>query len=217
MKKLPLALLLCLPLAVALPACKKDVDYSAYVSEYRKSVYYYKDDDVEVKIYGVDRETPYAMDGIKGNMNSLTEIYFYSKGTPDTVEVQVAGQGGEMSYLAVTQNFYLSFSGTDLSGASLPVTLLIDGKEKKISADNVAEEGVIDGKRALEYVKEYDGDSFKALTEGKTFNAEIYVRLIYDGGCYYYVGVCDRDKNVHAYLVDGADGRIVAERESKAE
>ncbi|MDE7401348.1 MAG: hypothetical protein K2N17_04775, partial [Clostridia bacterium] len=64
---------------------------------------------------------------------------------------------------------------------------------------------------------EYDKASFDNLTEGRNFSGEISVRLLYDEGCFYYVGVCNREKQVHAYLVDGVDGRIIAERESEAE
>lgn len=216
MKKFVMNLAFCIPLALFLPflpACKKKTDYFSYVSEYRKSFYFYEDDNISLKIYSVDKETPYALDGVKGNMTTVTEIYFTSAKTANEVEIALAGTGGEMSYLAVTQNFYLSFTSDILSGASIPVTLNIDGKETKIDAFNVAEEGTIDGKTALKCVREYDGETFNALTDGSSFAGEIIIRLLYDNGCYYYVGVCNRDKQLHAYLVDGASGRIIAERE----
>lgn len=220
MKKFALSLAACVPFTLFLPflpACKKSADYYSYVSEYRKSVYFYEDDGISLKIYTVDKETPYALDGVKGDVNTVTEIYFASQKSANEVEIELAGVGGGMNYLAVTQNFYLSFTGDVLSGASVPVTLNIDGTEKKIDVFNVAEEGVIDGKTALKCVREYDGESFANLTEGNRFAGEITVRLLYDEGCYYYVGICNREKQVHAYLVDGTSGRVIAERESTAE
>lgn len=216
MKKFLLSLALSVPALLFLSGCKKSVDYFSFVSEYRKSFYFYEDDTLSVKIYSVDKETPYSLDGFKGAVSNVTEIYFEYKSGASEVEIELLGQSGEMSWLAVTRNFYLSFSGENLSGASIPVTLNIDGKEKKVDVFNVAEEGTIDGKTALSYVCEYDGDAFKQLTDGTAFAGEIIIRLLYDDGCYYYVGVCNREKEIHAYLVNGADGRIIAERQQAA-
>ncbi len=217
MKKFLLCIILSLPALLCLSACKKSVDYFSYVSEYRKSVYFYQDDLISVKIYSVDKETPYALDGVKGDVSNVTEVFFEYKNSADSVEIELLGHGGEMSWMAVTRNYYLSFAGEGISGASIPVTLNIDGKEKKIDVFNVAEEGTIDGKTALKCVREYDGDTFSDLTNGSNFAGEIIIRLLYDDGCFYYVGVCNRESNVHAYLVNGTDGRIIAERESVAE
>ena len=39
------------------------------------------------------------------------------------------------------------------------------------------------------------------------------MRLLADEGkCYYYVGVIDREGNTAAYLVDGENGNVIAER-----
>lgn len=217
MKKFLLSLIIGLPVLLCLSGCKKNVDYFTFVSEYRKSVYLYKDDVVSVKIYSVDKETPYSLDGVKGAVTEVTEVFVEYAKSADEVEIELLGHGGEMSWMAVTRNYYLSFSGGDLSGTSIPVVLNIDGTEKKIDVFNVAEEGTIDGKTALKCVREYDGDAFSSLTEGSAFAGEIIIRLLYDDGCYYYVGICNREANVHAYLVNGSDGRIIAEHTSEAE
>ncbi len=212
MKKFLAAFLLVTPAAVILSSCKTQTDYFEYVSEYRHGVYYYEDDNFEIKVYSVTRETPYALDGVKGKTEELTEIYFCPESTPKEVNFELNGQGGEMSYLSVTQNFYLSFGGGNFSGAVIPAKLTVDGKEYSFDLTNVAEEGTIDGKHALKCVYEYDRESFEKLTEGNSFRGEINLRLLYDEGCFYYVGLCDRSGSVHAYLVDGVDGRIIAER-----
>lgn len=211
MKKFLCILAAGIPALMFFSGCKKSADYFSSVSEYRKSVYFYSDDLMNIKIYSVDKETPYALDGYKGEVSNVTEVYFeYASGASE-VEIELLGQSGEMSWLSVTRNFYLSFAGEDLQGASIPVTLNIDGKEKKVDVFNVAEEGTVDGKTALKCVREYDKDTFDALTDGTAFNGEIIIRLLYDDGCFYYVGVCNREGNVHAYLVNGSDGRIIAE------
>ena len=206
-----------LPLLLSLSGCKKSVDYFTFVSEYRKSVYMYRDDLISVKIYSVDKETPYSLDGVKGAVTNVTEVFVEYANSADEVEIELLGHGGEMSWMAVTRNYYLSFSDCDISGASIPVTVNIDGTEKKIDVFNVAEEGTIDGKTALKCVREYDVDAFTSLTDGAAFAGEIIIRLLYDDGCYYYVGICNREANMHAYLVNGTDGRIIAEHTSEAE
>lgn len=221
MKKNLTAFVFCSAAAIGalsiLSACKKSVDYNDYISEYRKSVYLCKEDGFELKIFCSDRETPYALDGMKGNMATVTEVYYSCNASPSSVVIEIDGQGGEMSYMSVTNSFYLSFSGDLGDKQSVTVKLDVDGRESETEVKNVFENGTIDAQSALKCVTEYDGETFGRLNKGNYFSGEIAVRLIYDDGCYYYIGVCDRDKNVKAYLVNGADGRIIAERESSAE
>ncbi len=215
MKKIALTLALTIPLATFAVSCNKSVDYNRYISENRRSVYYYKDDDTELKIYCVDRETPYSPDGVKGNMTTLTEVFYKCGGSPSEVEVEFDGRGGEMNYMAVTQSFYLSLGGKMTDREYLKVKITADGKTTEFQVGNVMQTGTISPAKALECVIEYDGESFTKLTEKGAFYGEISVRLLYDDGCYYYVGVCDTNRHVHAYLVDGKNGRIITERESE--
>lgn len=194
-------------------ACSAQVDYYDYVSEYRSGVYIFSEDGEELKIYCSQRETPYSSDGIKGEMNSTVEVFYRPEGSPDSVEISIGDLGGEMSYQSVTQNFYMCFTADDFDASSVEVRVTADGSEKTITAMNVREEGVIDGRQALKCVTEYDGARFEKLTEGARFSGEIYIRLLYDEGCFYYVGVCDREGNTHSYLLNGTDGRVLAEKD----
>lgn len=215
MKKFLPVLFALIPVCLLSSACKKQVDYFSYVSEYRKSVYLLKEDNYELKIYCTERETPYLLNGVKGDTTTVTEVYYFCEKTPQSVEIEISGQGGEMSYIATTRNFYLSFTG-EFEGSEINVNLNVDGKEVSLCAHSVAEEGVIGGKSALKCVREYDKNTFDELSEGGNFNGEIQIRLLYDDGCFYYVGVCDRSGNVHAYLVDGTSGRILAEKQGNS-
>ncbi len=193
--------------------CAKEVDYYDYVSEYRSGVYIFSEDGEELKIYCSEREAPYSSDGIKGEMNSTVEIFYRPEKSFDSVKISVGGLDGEMSYQSVTANYYMCFTADDFDAASVDVELTCDGQTKTISAQNVREEGVIDGREALKCVTEYDGARFEKMTEGARFAGEIYVRLLYDEGCFYYVGVCDREGQTHAYLLDGTSGRVLAEKD----
>ena len=220
MKKIFMGGICCLALAAScltiLPSCNKGVDYLNYVSENRRQVYLCKEDDIELKIFLSDRETPYCADGVKGNMTTVCEVYYKCNSSPSSVTAEVESFNGEMNYMSVTNSFYLSFSADIQEKESLRVKLTIDGKEREIDAKNVFESGTIDYKSALNCVVEYDKDRFINLTQRNFFLGEIGIRLIYDDGCYYYVSVCDRDNQVKAYLVDGKSGRIITERESSA-
>lgn len=193
--------------------CGGGTDYASFISEKRTAVYLYEDDDISVKLHFSVREEPYLSDGYKGEMTPLCEVFVHFSQSPDKVEVQFDdGRGGEMNYMSVTDSFYLSFSG-EFSGDKITLKLVWGNSEKTVEAQNVMYDGVISCEDALESAMQYDGETFSALTDGKNFLGEIYVRLLSDAGkCYYYVGVCDREGIINAYLVDGENGNIIAER-----
>lgn len=196
-------------------ACSKKIDYFSFVSEYRHDVYIYEDDKVSLKIFLSDKETPYVCDGVKGETSPVCEIYYKPAKTPQSAEIDIGGLGGEMNYMSVTRTFYLSFAYDKTFGTEVEAKITADGESFDYTAGNVREEGTIDGVSALKCVTDYDGEQFSSLTEGKNFRGEIGIRLLYDGGCYYYVGVSDREGNTHAYLLDASDGRIISERKSE--
>lgn len=175
------------------------------------------EDSFELKIFCSEKETPYTLDGVKGEMATVCEVYYKCNTSPSCVVAEVEGYSGEMSYMSVSSSFYLSFSADIFDAESLAVKLTVDGNESEIAVRNVFEAGTIDWQSAINCMVEYDRERFESLTNRNTFFGEIGVRLIYDDGCYYFVSVCDREKNVKAYLVDGKSGRIITERETQAE
>jgi hypothetical protein len=224
---------------LGLTACTAKVDYYQYVSEVRKSIYLYEDDNMSVKLYFSSRESPYKSDGIKGEMNDIVEVYVSLNKSCNELDVAFEGFEGEMNYLAVSQNYYLCFSGENVSKDEIDVKLTIDGTASEVTCGNVvvgvgvggdtesnssagSSSGngaggsacgeIITPRTALKCVTEYDAELFKSLTNGKIFNGEIYIRLLFNDGCYYYVGVCDTSSNITSYLVDAVTGRIIATR-----
>ena len=213
MKKF-LSLLLILCTAVCLfCGCGKKVDYSNFVSERRSNIYLYSNDGLEIKIYLSERETPYSTDGIRGDISPFTEIFVTLPKTHDEVEISVADINGQMNYKSVENCYYLSLSGGNISGESVSVTLTCDGESAEYSAVSVLYDGVISCDDALKCVIDHDGELFETLTQRDIFLGEIFVRLLFDEGCYYYVGVCDREKKISAYLVDGERGTIIATKQ----
>lgn len=215
LKRLLTALALCAVCALtcAVAGCTKKTDYNLYVSERRASVYLYEDDDVSLKIYCSQKEQPYAADGYKGNVCDLTEIFVKLNKTAEKVEINAEGLGGEMNYSAVDKNYYLSFSSPDFASDSVQVTLTVDNTEKTYTAQSVKNERVLSCNDALKCVVEHEPELFDSLTANGLFDGEIFIRLLYDEGCYYYVGICNKQGNITAFLVDGERGKIIAKKQ----
>lgn len=212
MKKLLLFTAGLLISALTLSGCSKSVKYSDYISEKRTDIYLYEGDDTKIKIYCSQREQPYAADGIKGDVSDFIEIFVSLPKNPETLEVDAEGLGGEMNYRAVENDFYLSFTAQPFKEGNITVKLDCDGKTSEYTAQSVKSGALITCEQALNCVIDHDKSLFSSLTDGNLFAGEIYVRLLYDNGCYYYVGVCDRQKNMNAYLVDGERGKIITSK-----
>lgn len=216
MKKFLLPALAFLTSVTVLGGCAKSVDYLSYISEKRTDVFLYSDDGLEIKIYVSEKETPYCADGIRGEVSPLTEIFVTLPKNYDEVNISVGNVGGEMNYRSVENLYYISSSEGKFEGGNAEVTLSYGGESKTYTAQSVLYDGVMDCDGAVNCVIEHDAEFFKSLTQNNIFCGEIYVRLLYDEGCYYYVGVCDRNKKINAYLVDGERGKIIATKELDA-
>ena len=192
--------------------CKKSVNYLNFISEKRTDIYLYSDDEIEIKINIAERENPYSTDGIKGNMSAFCEIFVTLPKNYDEVSISVAEIEGQMNYKSVENCYYLQ-SGGNITGDTAEVTLSYGGESKKYSAVSVLYDGVISCEDAVKCAIDHDGDLFKSLTNKDIFLGEIFVRLLFDDGCYYYVGVCDRDKKITAYLIDGERGNVIATKQ----
>ena len=210
MKKLVLVLSLIVCAACALAGCSKQMNYLDYVSERRSNIFVYEDDTVNVTVYCTEKEQPYAADGIKGEMNPLVEIFVSLPKNPQELCVSVEGYEGEMNYQSVNNRYYLSFSAPAFKKTSLEVTLTADGVDSVYTALTVIYAGVMSCNDAVLCAVEHDRALFESLTANGLFDGEIYVRLLYDEGCYYYVGVCDKENHIYAYLIDGEHGKVIA-------
>ncbi len=193
--------------------CKESVNYLDYVSEKRTDIYLYSNDGLEIKIYLSEKEMPYCADGIKGDVSKLCEIFVTLPKNYEEVNIYVGGIDGEMNYKAADNLYYLSSSGCNVSGDSTAVTLKYGETSAEFTAMNVKYKGVLSCDEAASCIIEHESELFKSMTENGVFLGEIYVRLLYDEACYYYVGICDRNGKITAFLVDGEKGKIIAKKE----
>jgi hypothetical protein len=209
-----LATLLTIVIAVCtLAACAKQVNYLDYISESRFDVFLYKDDATEIKIQCLKKEQPFSADGYKGEVCDIAEIFVTLPKNPPTVEVSLEGYEGEMNYQAVERLYYLSFSAPAFKKSGVDVTLTFDGESKVFTALSVKDDSVMSCEKAVLCVADYASELFESLTSNGLFDGEIFVRLLYDDGCYYYVGVCDKSKLITAFLIDGEHGKVIAKKE----
>ncbi len=195
--------------------CAAEVNYGEYVSENRYGLYLYEDDGIKIKLSTAKKESPFVADGICGKTGDLTEITVKTEKSHS--QAQITSQsftGGDMSYLSARDAWYISFGGAP-EGGEIKVTLTLDGEKTDYTLQSVLTDEVMSGESALGCVREHASGLFEELTENGTLNAEIFIRLLYDGKCFYYVGVCDREGRINAFLVDGQSGKIVAEREHR--
>ena len=199
-------------ITAVLCGCSGKMDYTKFISEKRSAIFLYKDDTCDLKINCVSREEPFNSDGICGDMCDLIEVFVSFDRNPETVEISLNGHSGEMNFEAVEQRFSLTFTSPAIEGDGVDVQLTLDGATKSVRALSVLDKGVLSCEEALICAVEHDRALFESLTDRRDFAGEIYIRLLYDDGCYYYVGVCDRDKNITAYLLDGGVGKVIASK-----
>lgn len=198
---------------VAVFGCAKEIDFTAYISEKRTDIYVYSDDETQITAYCSQKEQPYVADGILGEPCQIVEFFVKFTKPHEEVTISVGDLGGEMSYRSVDNDFYLSLSAEPLAGGSVDAALSVDGESRNYTLLSVRDDSVMSCENAVLCVVEHDRELFDGLVENGVFKGEIYVRLLYDEGCYYYVGICDRDKNLTAFLLDGVKGKIIATKQ----
>lgn len=199
-------------------SCQKQVDYFAYVSELRDNIFFAAQGEYSLSIYSMEREYPYQTDGIKMQINRITEIRFFAPSGDKNCHIsfQVDGkeQGGEMSYDNVKTQYYYSCSLDVSNLKEISCIVTYDKTSIDLVAKSVRTQNTITPKNALEIVQEDEKELFNGMTDKYGFAGEIYLRLIYEENPYYYVGIIDRNGKVTAFLLNAESGKILAKRKS---
>ena len=199
----------------------KDVgklDYFDYVSELRSNVLIAQTENYALRVYAVEKETPYNADGVRREMTTRAEVYFTApsgdKTTNLTFTINGKTHSGEMSYDNVKEEYFFSVS-TDLSKAERLDFHIKHGKEEMtFQAKTIKTASTLSAKTILEKLQENEPSVFQALTDENGFVGEINIRLISDDTPYYYVGLIEKDGKTRAYLLTSDTGRVLAKRQS---
>lgn len=213
-----LVLLLAIALSGNLAACKKSVDYFSYVSELRNNILLAQTERFSLRVYAVEKEYPYAMDGVKRDVSARTEIYLSAPSGTQTCllafTVNGAEQSGEMSFDNVRAEYYYSCT-LDVSAVKTLEMQITYGKETfTLTAQSVLAEDTLAPKTVLDGLVTAEKTLFEGMTDDYGFAGEIYLRLIYEDSPYYYVGVISRDGKTHAFLINAKTGKVLAKRQS---
>ncbi len=215
--RLPKLFLLLLPLVLLFcGGCKKSVNYLDYVSELRSNIFLAKTEDFSLRIYAVNKETPYATDGIPEKCTPRVEAYLVAPDGTKSAELELLlgekSLGGEMSYDNVKCEYFYSATADISELYSIPCTLRYGDTEVQLTATSVKTEQTLTPKAALDKLTGEYPELFQELTDEYGFAGEIYLRLIYEDAPYYYVGVIDKEGNIEAFLLNAQTGKILARR-----
>ncbi len=212
------ALFLCLlPCLFCLGGCKTSVDYFSYVSELRSNLFLAETDSFSLRVYAVEKETPYRADGVARERSARTEIQLVGGDGSNTyhIDVTVRGKtyGGELAYDNVKAVHTLSFP-LDIADERALFCVVEKGNSKtECTAKSVRTEGDVSPQTALNNVQAHSPKLFAELTDKYGFAGEIYLRLLYEDAPYYYVGVINRKGEICAFLVNGTTGKVLASRQ----
>ena len=218
-KRTFLLLILCLlswAFCVSLFACNRPQDLTALVSEYRNNLFVYEDEELSVKAHNLEREYPYVADGYKSEMNCRVELFVCATAEAKRCEVYffVGGvqHGGEASYDGVKRQFYFSCAADVADAPSLQVRIHLDETEKELTLHSVKTPDLLPLPELLNKLFSEEKELKKKLTENGELACELYVRILYEDAPYFYVGVVDRKGTIHAFLLNGKTGEILAKR-----
>ena len=198
-------------------ACKEKIDYFSYVSELRDNIFLAENDGFCLRIYSLEKEYPYASDGVKRETEKRTEVRFLAPSGSKTsmLSFTIDGKeyGGEMSYDNVKAEYYYSCT-LDVSTLSKIECAITYGEDTlHFSALTVKTESTLSPQKALETLRETESELFDSLTDKYGFAGEIYLRLLCEDSPYYYIGVIDRNGNTTAFLMNGETGKVLARRQ----
>lgn len=215
----PLSLLLSFILFLfPLFACKKQVDYTQYISELRDNVFLAEQDGLSLCAYSVEKEYPYESDGIKRETSRRTEVRLFAPSGDKIckIDFSVDGKtyGGEMSYDNVKGEYYYVCSSN--TSRLKEINFVIDYGETHclMTAKSVKTPDTFSPQQALQIIQTAENELFQNMTDKYGFAGEIYLRLIFEENPYYYVGIINRNGQITAFLLNAESGKILAKRQS---
>lgn len=198
--------------------CKKTIDYMDYVSELRSNIFLASEQDFSLRVYAVSKETPYVTDGIPKERSTRVEAYLVAPAGDKTCKISFTFNGkeygGEMSFDNVKTEYYFSCALDVASASELPCRIEYGDKTLELTALSVRTEDTLTPENILKDLQTEEPKLFSSLTDEYGFAGEIYIRLIYEDSPYYYIGIIDRNGQIHAFLLNAKTGKILAKRTS---
>lgn len=197
-------------------ACRAAPDYSLYVSEYRGDIFLAETEDFSLTAFFSVREYPYAADGVCAEKQELAEIYLTVPDNAETYELSFSTggkeYGGEMSYDNVYARFSYSQSVPLPQEHTISFTVTCRGKSVTLEAKSGKSGNEPTMPELIDKLVEQKKTYFDERTKGNVFYGEIYIRLVYEEKCYYFIRVTEVNGESAYFLLDGVSGELLAEK-----
>lgn len=207
--------------SVLLVSCKNAVNLEMYLSEIRSVVYTYSGDNYSLSVYGEEKESPYISDGFVGQLKTYVTVKIENYKTPldnasVTVNFNEKSVSGKFDYSPLSGKFIAEIETDGLpTDSEIGLIIASGGNEETFTLSKFSKEGQIDYKTALNSVSYEKNDEIKKMLNGNGDSIEVRVRVLTEGeSVYYYVAVIGKDEKSLTCLVDGASGKILAERKT---
>ncbi len=198
-------------------SCKKETDYSQYVSELRSNILLCENGELSVRVYAVEKESPYAPDGVKREISKRTELYLQAPSGECEYILSFSVNGknyhGDAVYDNVKGEYYFSCSADVSTLTTLPILIEFEENKIEMNAKSVRSETMLSPLKALEKLQTENAELFTSLTDKYGFAGEIYIRLIFEDSAYYYFGIIEKSGKITAFLMNAESGKILAKRE----
>ena len=216
MKKHAFAVIL-LPLFLLLAACGGSYDYTKHLSEVKRDVFFAETEAFTLTLSCIEREHPYASDGICCPLTRLMEAVLVPKEKEEaaySVFLEGDAWGGEMSRRSVEDDWFYAESVHSFPEKQVSIRLERDGEIVEISATSVKNEHTMSAEEALEIAVGHEKEAIGRLTEGGVFQGEFRVRLLRRNVNYYYVGIVSKSGATISLLLGAESGEVLARRET---
>ena len=200
-------------------SCKNNVDVSMYVSEYRSNIYEGENNGCKLTVYTERREDPYLLDGFVGNNKNFLTVKLESfSENADGVSVVISydenSYNADFNFNPINGKFVAEILVDELPKSPTISAIVKESEsENTITLNTKRFNDTKDYKEALNSVCNYDKEVVEKLFSSISVVAEVHIRLISDNEKnYYYVGFCDKEGKIYAYLVDGKDLKVIAKK-----
>ena len=199
----------------ALAACAP-YDYSDRLSEVRSDLFLAETEEYSLQLSCIEREYPYADDGIPCPMTKFVQVLLSPKGErAEGAEIYVGeGEGrfgGDASFRTAYGDYMLSEGVDEFPKGSVVVTVVYGGETQEIAATSVRTEETLSPAEALRRGVKEEKETLGRMRREGVFCGEICVRLLRRDKNYYYFSVTDGKERV-SLLLDAETGEPLARR-----
>ncbi len=200
-------------------SCKDTLDLSIYISQLRLSIYEGQSENVTLTVYAEERENPFIIDGFVGELKKVLVVKLDSNGrTIDSASVSLEFDGvnytGDFEFSPLNGKYIAEIFVDELPNSPTVNAVFKCGEESlNLELKTQIKSGNLSYNEVLDAVKKYDNQTVKELFNTTNVSTEIHIRIISDKNKnYYYVGFSERSGKMHAYLVDGVSGEVLAKK-----